>query len=61
MAFEDLVKRVLEDDAATAALEPKTTVEISDLDCLTEEPEVEKALRRDFPELGQVYPDTGER
>ena len=47
--------------AAMAALELKMVVEIKDLDCLTEESEVEEALRRDFPELGEAQVFTSHR
>ena len=50
MAFQDAVKNFAGDGMAMAALEPKTIVEIRDLDCLTEESELEKrSTRAVFP------------
>lgn len=53
-AFCETVKVVLGEKGSVSNLEPKRTLEIVDLDCLTDEREVEASLRRDFPDLREV-------
>lgn len=52
--FQAEIQKVLGEDTAVSSLEPKTTLEILDLDECTEEDEVQAALLRDYPDIGEV-------
>ena len=53
-SFREAVKKVLGEKATVASLEPKGTLEIRDIDCVTEIKEVEEALRKEFPTVGEA-------
>lgn len=53
-AFEEEIKSILGKTAVVSSLEPRCTIEIRDLDCLTSEADVKAALERDIPDLGEV-------
>lgn len=53
-AFREAIRTILGDKAVVSSLEPRHTVEIRDLDCLTDEAEVKAALQRDITELGEA-------
>lgn len=53
-AFREQVKEVLGEQATVSCLEPKTSIEIRDLDGAADTTEVEEALRKTIPNLGEV-------
>lgn len=53
-AFCEVIRGILGDSAVVSTLEPRCSLEIRDLDCLTAKEEVEEALKRDIPDLGEV-------
>lgn len=46
-----MVKGLLVEKALVSCLEPMCSLEIQDLDCLTEKVEVEEAIRRECPKV----------
>lgn len=52
--FCEETRGILREKAVVPDLEPKFTLEIRDPDCLTVKEQVEEALKRDLPDLGEV-------
>lgn len=52
--FGAVLTSILGDMASVRCLIPRTSVEIRDLDCLTDKEDVEQALKRDIAEIGEM-------
>lgn len=53
-AFSEVITSILREKAVFSVLEPKYTLKIRDPNCLTVKEDVEDAVKRDIPDLGEI-------